>query len=135
MTKLKGLNEAMDHLVKQCKVGEINKSDLQTGAAIIQELDAILGVTREECEKINEQHDKEAVQATAANVEEKVQAAQPTQAVTSSRTSEGSFNSELNEFVDEEAYSTYQSLQQHLQSFENSYKNLQKDDRFKKLKF
>jgi uncharacterized protein (DUF342 family) len=41
----------------------------------------------------------------------------------------------LKDFVDEEAFSTYQSLQQHLQSFENSYKNLQKDDKFKKLKF
>jgi len=40
---------------------------------------------------MNEQHDKEAVQASAANVEEKVQVAQPTQAVTSSRTSEGKF--------------------------------------------
>jgi hypothetical protein len=46
-----------------------------------------------------------------------------------------SFSSELNDFVDRESFNVYISLQQHLQNFENSCKNLQKDDRLKKFRF
>ncbi|PNF30382.1 hypothetical protein B7P43_G13401, partial [Cryptotermes secundus] len=127
--KLKSLKEAMDQLITQCKIGEVNDLDLETASTIVQQLEEILGVIREECQKINEQPDKEAVEASAAKEEQKEQAtgsSQSTQALTSNRMIE-----ELNDFVDRESFNVYISLQQHLQNFENSYKNLQKDDRLK----
>lgn len=131
--KLKSLKEALDQLITRCKTGELSDLDLETASTIIQQLEEILGVIREESQKINEQLDKEAVEANAAKEEQKAQAtrsSQSTQALTSNRIFE-----ELNDFVDREAFNVYISLQQHLQNFENSYKNLQKDDRLKKFRF
>jgi nucleoporin GLE1 len=42
---------------------------------------------------------------------------------------------ELNGFTDRESFNVYISLQQYLQTFEDSYRNLLKDDRLKKFRF
>jgi septum formation inhibitor-activating ATPase MinD len=53
-TELNNLKEAMNQLITRCKPGEIRNSDLEDASRIIQQLQEILGVLREESQKINE---------------------------------------------------------------------------------
>jgi hypothetical protein len=50
--KVKSLKEAMDQLITQCKMDEISNSDLETASTVIQQLEEILGVVREESRKL-----------------------------------------------------------------------------------
>ncbi|XP_067010642.2 mRNA export factor GLE1 [Anabrus simplex] len=137
--KIKNLNEAIEQLVKQCKVGEISNLDLQTAASLVQQIGEISNIINNEVAMINDRWNKaedakREAAATAAAKSAAEQAAERSSSAGGSNTA-GETSPYLNKVVSKEAAKDYMALQEFHQEFQNTYTDLLKDERMKKFRF